>query len=286
MPEILLQRPIGEPVSLGFVKTFVRETSTVQDSVLRMLIGAARAAAESRTRQQCLHARYRLIVDKFPMAGVGTPLPFADLVNDPGFSVRLPHSPLVDVVQVQYLDMSGATQLVDPSLYTVNAALTPGIVALKFGQIWPIPLPQIAAVWIDYDAGYASPFSVASQSAGTIKVIGPVTWKVGDMVSFYNAGAGALPTPLAEDTPYLVASAPGNGVYSFTDLSNNPIVFSDSGSDQNFIGVVPAGIRQWICMRAGSMYENREEVAILNRGKVEELPFVDSLLWPYMTSLP
>lgn len=285
MPEILLQRPIGEPVSLGFVKTFVRETSNVQDSVLRMLIGAARAAAESRTRQQCLHARYRLVIDKFPMAGIGTPLPFADLVNDPGFSVRLPHSPLVDVVQVQYLDMGGVTEIADPSLYTVNTALTPGIVALKFGQIWPIPLPQIAAVWIDYDAGYASPFSVVNQAAGSIKVIGPVTWKVGDMVSFYNAGAGALPAPLAEDTPYLVASAAA-GVYTFTDLAGSAITFTDGGSDQSFIGVVPAGIRQWICMRAGSMYENREEVAILNRGKVEELPFVDSLLWPYMTSLP
>jgi hypothetical protein len=285
MPEIVLQRPIGEPVSLGFVKTFVRETSNVQDSVLRMLISAARTAAESRTRQQCLHARYRLVIDKFPMAGIGTPLPFADLVNDPGFSVRLPHSPLVDVVQVQYLGMGGVTEIADPSLYTVNTALTPGIVALKFGQIWPIPLPQIAAVWIDYDAGYASPFSVVDQAAGSIKVVGPVTWKVGDMVSFYNAGAGALPTPLAEDTPYLVASAAA-GVYTFTDLAGGAIVFSDGGSDQNFIGVVPAGIRQWICMRAGSMYENREEVAILNRGKVEELPFVDSLLWPYMTSLP
>lgn len=285
MPEIVLQRPIGEPVSVAFVKTFVRETSTVQDSVLRMLIGAARAAAESRTRQQCLHTRYRLVIDKFPMAGVGTPLPFADLVNDPGFSVRLPHSPLVDVVQVQYLDMGGVTEIADPSLYTVNKALTPGIVALKFGQIWPIPLPQIAAVWIDYDAGYASPFSVVNQAAGSIKVKGPVTWNVGDQVAFYNAGAGALPTPLAESTPYLVASAAA-GVYTFTDLDGNAIAFTDSGSDQSFIGVVPEGIRQWICMRVGSMYENREEVAILNRGKVEELPFVDSLLWPYMTSLP
>ncbi|ARL25487.1 phage head-tail connector protein [Burkholderia pseudomallei] len=285
MPEIVLQSPIGEPVSLDFVKAFVRETSTVQDSVLRMLIGAARVAAESRTRQQCLHARYRLILDKFPMAGIGTPLPFAELVNDPGFSVRLPHSPLVDVVQIQYLDMGGNQATVDPSLYTVNKALTPGIVALQFGKIWPIPLPQIAAVWIDYDAGYASPFSVVNQAAGSIRVNGPVTWAIGDTVSFYNAGAGALPAPLAEDTPYLVASAAGS-VYTFSDLDGNALTFTDGGTDQNFIGVVPSGIRQWICLRVGSMYQNREEVALMNRGKIEELPYVDSLLWPYLTSLP
>ncbi|CAJ5617144.1 Uncharacterised protein [Burkholderia pseudomallei] len=282
--EILLRSCAGEPVSVDFVKTFLRETSNVQDSVLRLLIGAARIAAESRTRQQCLHARYRLVLDAFPMAGVGTPLPFSELVNDPGFSVRLPHSPLIDVAQIQYLDMSGATQTADPSTYTVNTALTPGIVAVKFGQIWPIPLPQIAAVWIDYDAGYASPFSVVNQAAGTIKVNGPVQWNVGDVVQFYNAGAGALPAPLAEQTDYIVASA-ANGVYSFTDEAGSAVALTDAGSDQSFMGVVPAGIRHWICLRAGSLYQNREEVALLNRGKIEELPFVDSLLWPYMTSL-
>lgn len=286
MPEIVLQSPVGEPVSLDFVKTFVRETSTVQDSVLRVLIGAARVAAESRTRQQCLHARYRLVLDKFPMAGVGTPLPFAELVNDPGFSVRLPHSPLVDVAAITYLDMGGNQVVADPATYTVNNALTPGIVSLKFGQIWPIPLPQIASVWIDYDAGYASPITVTSQTVGQFQVRGPVTWSVGDTVQFYNAGAGALPAPLAEDTSYTIRAAlPGN-IYSVNDAGGNLVAFTDSGTDQSFIGVVPAGIRQWICLRVGSMYANREEVAIMNRGKIEELPFVDSLLWPYMTSLP
>jgi hypothetical protein len=41
---------------------------------------------------------------------------------------------------------------------------------------------------------------------------------------------------------------------------------------------VPEEIKHWIMMRVGTLYENREEVAILNRGKVEALPFVDSLL--------
>ena len=41
---------------------------------------------------------------------------------------------------------------------------------------------------------------------------------------------------------------------------------------------IPAGIRHWILLRVNTIYRNREEVAILNRGKVEALPFVDSLL--------
>lgn len=45
--------------------------------------------------------------------------------------------------------------------------------------------------------------------------------------------------------------------------------------------VVPEGIKRWMLIRVGSLYENREEVALMNRGKIEPLPFVDGLLDPY-----
>jgi uncharacterized phiE125 gp8 family phage protein len=44
---------------------------------------------------------------------------------------------------------------------------------------------------------------------------------------------------------------------------------------------VPAGLRHWLLVRVGTIFENREEVAILNRGKVEALPYIDGLLDPY-----
>jgi hypothetical protein len=48
---------------------------------------------------------------------------------------------------------------------------------------------------------------------------------------------------------------------------------------------VPEGIRHWMLMRISTLYENREEVAILGRGKVDPLPFVDGLLDPYRVPL-
>ena len=45
--------------------------------------------------------------------------------------------------------------------------------------------------------------------------------------------------------------------------------------------VVPEGIKSWIKIRAATLYENREGVAVLARGKIEPLPYVDGLLDAY-----
>ena len=44
---------------------------------------------------------------------------------------------------------------------------------------------------------------------------------------------------------------------------------------------VPEGIKCWIKLRVGSLYVHREEVALLNRGRIEALPFIDGLLDPF-----
>lgn len=44
---------------------------------------------------------------------------------------------------------------------------------------------------------------------------------------------------------------------------------------------VPAGVKAWILLRLGAMYENREEIAVGARLVVADLTFVDSILDPY-----
>ena len=44
---------------------------------------------------------------------------------------------------------------------------------------------------------------------------------------------------------------------------------------------VPEGIKSWIKIRVGSLYAHREEIAVINRGRVDPLPFIDGLLDPY-----
>lgn len=281
MPEIYLIQPSGEPLHLTEAKNDRRVDDSADDSKIKSLIVAARQAVESKTRRQLLHARIQLVLDRFP-GGSGVAL--ENQSNIPSYGIKLPRSPVVDVVSIQYIDMAGVLQTMPPSDYVVNLAMEPAVITPCFGKIWPIALPQIGSVMVTYDAGYASPMTVNFASDfRQFKVAGPVTWKSGDRVRFYNSG-GALPAPLDGDSTYLIASA-SNGAYSLTDLSGASISFTDNGSGRNFIGVVPDGIRSWMLLRVGSLYENREEVAILNRGKVELLPYVDGLLDPYMPSV-
>jgi uncharacterized phiE125 gp8 family phage protein len=277
MPEICLIPPAGEPLHIAEAKLDRRITDAVDDSRLRSLIAAARQHAEMQTRQQLLHARWQLTLDGFPCG------------ESFGGTIVLPHSPLVKVVSIQYLDMAGVLQTMPDTDYVVNKANMPGLVAPPFGKIWPIALPQIGAVTVTYDAGYASPFK-ATSGTGNIKVSGPFAWSVGDRVQFYGSGDDtyALPAPLDQDASYLIASAAGNGVYTLTDAAGAAIVFTDAGAGngRGFIGVVPDGIRSWMLLRVGALYENKEEAAVGQRVVVLELPYVSGLLDPYRTSMP
>lgn len=44
---------------------------------------------------------------------------------------------------------------------------------------------------------------------------------------------------------------------------------------------VPEGIKRWMLLRVGSLYQHREEMSVIPAGRLDPLPFVDSLLDPY-----
>ena len=285
MSEHLILPPNGECLDLDEIKLHLRITDDSQDSLLLSYASAARQAAEMKTRNQLLHARWMLVLDQFPRGGYGTPLPFLEAVNIPAFAILLPHCPVVAVESITYLDTSGVERTVDPDLYTVNNVITPGLITPKFGRIWPIPLPQIGAVRVTYTAGYASPYTI---DGGKLSVSGPVTWNVGDVVQLYTSGgpARALPAPLKERTNYQIATAEAGGLYTLKTMTGVAVNITDSGNGTHYLGIVPDGIRAWMKLRIGSLYQNREEVAALSRGSLADLPFVDGLLDPYRVSMP
>jgi hypothetical protein len=220
VPIKLNTAPAVEPVTLAEAKLHLRVDFTDDDTLITMLIGAARVAAENICRRAFVTQKWDLYLDAFPRQNFYGVLPgYAPLDQfvpsvlqaQRGYAVRfrggkleLPFPTLQSVEYIKYKDATGVLITLDPSLYTVDNASEPGVLTPAPDQYWPNTQNIMNAVQIGYTAGY------------------------GDAAA------------------------------------------------------VPAGIKSWILLRVGALYENREEVAVGQRVTVLELPFVAGLLDPYL----
>jgi hypothetical protein len=281
MPLISITPPTAEPIDLVEVKLHLRVDIPDDDTLIVPLMGAARDYAENLTKKQFVAARWKQVMDGFPSnATESSGGLYGKAYARPGNAIYLERSPVAQIVSVQYLDLQGVIQTMPAANYVADLSSDPVRITPVFGQIWPIPMPQIGSVWVIYDAGYATPITA---SGNNITVKNWQTMAVGDVVRFSNSG-GALPAPLAQLTDYYVQSVVSAGVYTFSATSGGAVIpLTTTGTGTSYLGVIPQGIKAWMKIRLGALYENREEVAILSRGKIEALPYVDRLLDGYKT---
>jgi uncharacterized phiE125 gp8 family phage protein len=181
--------PAVEPVTLAEAKLHLNEIDNVQDTLIGMLITAAREYAEAYCARSFITQQWRLTLDEFPCG-----------------CIELERGPVQSVDSIVFRDMAGVLQTVaGPTFpaYAIDLESPLARVAPGFGYTWPNSLPQIGAVQVNYTAGFG---------------------------------------PTAAD--------------------------------------VPAVVRNWIMVRVNTMFENREEVAVLQRGSVTPLAHIDRLLDP------
>ena len=269
-------------MSIADAKLHLRVDIPDDDVLIGALIAAARRFAENLTQRALIYQAWRLVIDSFPGPTL-TGVPWGKTFTLPRHAIVLERSAVQQVTAINYLDMGGNAQVLPPNLYTVDYTSEPCRITPVFGQIWPIPLPQIGSVSVDFTAGYAVPVTL---SGNTMTV--PADWQpyaVGDAVRFSLADAtnGALPSPLLTDTDYYIASIVAAGSYTLSLAAGGaPIAFTDAGSGTALLGVVPEGIKSWMKLRVGTLYQHREEYFTSEKsGKVLPLPFVDRLLDPY-----
>lgn len=169
MPMQLITHPAGEPVSLEEAKLHLRVDFDDDDALIQMLISSARQAAETITNRQLMTASWKLVMDSFPgpsLMGVPAGQPF----TLPGHAILIHKSPVQNVVAINYLDMNSVQQTMPAVNYTIDAACEPARITPVFGQIWPIPLPQIGAVSVTFDAGYGDASAVPEGIKSWIKL--------------------------------------------------------------------------------------------------------------------
>ncbi|MFM0506683.1 head-tail connector protein [Paraburkholderia sp. RL17-373-BIF-A] len=281
MPLQLITAPSAEPLALAEAKLHLRVDIDDDDTLIGALIAAARDYAQGETHKQMVSARWKQVLDSFPGPSL-IGIPYGRPYTLPGHAIYLQRAPVIRVLSIQYLDMTGVVQTMPDTDYTVDYSSEPVRITPVFGQIWPIPLPQIGAVWVNFDAGYAAPIT-ADAGTGTISAPGWSRLAVGDAVRLSNGG-GALPAPLSAMTDYFVQNIVSDGIYKLSATAGGaPIALTDAGSGQSFVGAVPEGLKAWLKIRLSTLYENREEVAIMNRGTIQALPYVDRLLDAYKT---
>ncbi len=278
MPLQILQEPAVEPLTLAEAKLHLRVDIPDDDALISALITSVRQYAETITRRAFIQQVWSYVIDSFPgptLIGV----PWGKTFTLPRHAIEIEKSRVQQVLAINYLDMSGTPQVMPAADYTVDYTSEPCRITPVFGQIWPIPLPQIGAVNVRFVAGYAAPVVF---SGSTVAVQG--AWKpysVGDAVQFSNVG-GLLPAGLSPGTSYFIASVVAPNVYTLATAPGGPaVVLTDAGSGVSLVGVVPEGIKSWMKIRMTSLYEYRGDVVIPERGKVEPLAYVDRLLDPY-----
>jgi uncharacterized phiE125 gp8 family phage protein len=195
----LITAPASEPLTTADAKAHLRVDFVDDDALIGLLITAARQYCEQIIARSLISQQWRYVIDAFPAA-------FWGMTNGyfSGNAILLEKGPVISLDSITYLDMGSATQTMPATDYASDFSGPLGRITPKFGKIWPIALPQIAAVQVTFTAGY--------------------------------------------------------------------------GVDATF---VPVGIKQWLKLRIGALYENREEVVSGRSITVTPMPFVDSLLDPY-----
>ena len=133
--------PTDTAVTLDDVKLHVRVSGNDEDTLLSALIDAATQFVQEYQWSQLCTATFVQRQDFFP----------------PSISpIRLSRNPLQTISSIQYIDTSGTTQTLDPTLYVTDPYIVPALVVPIYARFWPTTRWHINDVTITYTAGFGS----------------------------------------------------------------------------------------------------------------------------------
>lgn len=141
--------PDEEPVTLAEAKANSRVDTDDEDSLFSAWIATARELIEKRLGRQFVTAEFTLSLDRFPCARGGL--------------IELPAGPLQTIDEIRYVDGDGDEQTLDDALYEFDAVTQPGRLLPVDGESWPDTAAKLAAVEIDFTAGYGDAAAVPAR---------------------------------------------------------------------------------------------------------------------------
>lgn len=211
----LLTPPTTEPVTLAEAKLHLRIDGDVgDDTLVAMLLAAARQWAEEYCRRSFITQTWRLTLDAFPpvpCAGSYSQLlprlAPATAVSRARAAIALRRGPVASVTSVKYIDATGTLQTLASSEYSVDADALPPTIVPAYGKTWPTTRDQGAAVTVDYVTGYG-----AAGGAAPAPVRAAILLMLGDLYQNREAQVvgtivNANPTATALLGPFVIEEA-------------------------------------------------------------------------------
>lgn len=133
----LIQGPTVEPVTLAEAKLAARVDGTEFDALIPGFITTARRFAEQQLNRSIITQTWECVLDEFPPD-----------------EIELGWPSVQGIVSLSYVDTTGATVNLDPSLYVLDSENLPGWVLPAAGQSWPATYDTVNAVRVRFLAGY------------------------------------------------------------------------------------------------------------------------------------
>ena len=142
----LITAPTIEPVTVAELRSQLRITSTAQDTMLEVLIKAARANVEDYLRYALTNQTWELYLDAFPLSGK---------------YIWIQKSPVTDIVSLTYTSTAGvATTLTENTDFVADYHSMPCRLFEAYSKTWPTARAIPNAVVIQFKAGYATAAAV------------------------------------------------------------------------------------------------------------------------------
>lgn len=132
-----------EPVTMAEARRqcSIAEGIDTHDSLLQILVAAARQQVEADTGLVCYTGAFTLKMTDWPA--------------DDWFSID-DVRPVTAITSITYLDGSGATQTLSTDVYAFEVSGVKQFVRLKYGQTWPATRGDINGITVTFAAGYAT----------------------------------------------------------------------------------------------------------------------------------
>jgi uncharacterized phiE125 gp8 family phage protein len=141
----LIEAASGEPVTVAELKSQLRITHTEQDTMLGIILKAARQWAEDFLRYQILSATWELYFDAFPIFGS---------------CIWIQKSPVTAITSIKYINSAGTLIDWSSSEYSADFNTAPCRIYEKYGYMYPTPQATKNAVVVKFVTGYVNAAAV------------------------------------------------------------------------------------------------------------------------------